>query len=80
MGVTLRYIQTENGHFLYEQKRHLTGPVWQRQIIRALDKAGFSVDEIVEIMRRVSNREYYFNRAFYRPVREVVQEQVELTF
>ena len=78
-GITMKYIQTESGKFLYEQKRHLKPETWTKQVINGLRKAGFSFEDVNTIMRTICNQNYYYNRSFYKPVCDTVREQIELT-
>lgn len=78
-GVELDYIISENGSFLYRQKRQISAKTWQDWIIRGLNRAGFGVDDIVRIVREVSNRNWFYNREFYKPPRDIVQRYIELS-
>lgn len=78
MGVTLRYVRTDIGQYLYEQKRHLLPKTWCKMLINGLRRAGFTDTEITSITAEVCNSDYYYNRRFYRPVRSIVQERIEL--
>lgn len=76
-GGPVRYIKTESGRLLYEQRKHLKPATWHH-VINGLRRANFPADEIPRILRRVCTEENYFNRTFFRPPRAVVQEQIEL--
>lgn len=77
-GIAVTCIQTPQGGFLYEQKRPLTFKGWLSMIIKSMFRAGFSPDEINSRVPEIATHENYFNRRFYKPVREVVQREIEL--
>lgn len=77
-GIVMRYVLTDTGRYLYEQKRHLMPGTWRKMLINGLRRAGFTESDISRICAEVCNGNYYFNRRFYRPVRFIVQERIEL--
>lgn len=78
MGVTYKYVIAPSGRFLYEQKRHLNINTWVTMICKGLLSRGFTWEDIEQRWNDIFNKNNYCNSSFYRPVRSMVQEQVEL--
>lgn len=78
-GVQYKYVVSPNGYFLYEQKRSLSCKAWVKMICKGLLSRGFSWEKIEEKWNDMFNKNNYFNSKFYRPVWQMIQEQIDLS-
>ena len=74
-GRTVRFIRTDTGDILYEQKKPLDLLPWRDRIVANMTKAGFSHDEIVDVLKQA--RWEYFNKKFYRDPKQIARRAVE---
>lgn len=74
-GRTVRFIRTDTGDILYEQKKPLDLLPWRDRIVANMTKAGFGHDEIVDVLKQV--RREYFNKRFYRDPKQITRRAVE---
>jgi dihydroneopterin aldolase len=76
MGITLEYIITDSGNYLYYQKISKSPQQWVKEIKNKLIKS--KCNNVNELMIKYCNNNNYFNKHYYKPVSSMCQMVFEL--
>ena len=77
MGKILRYAITPCGNYLYNQRKKSLID-WKNRLIKLLHEAKYTNDEIGQIIKCYSNKNWYMNEHYYKKPVSIVQRVNEL--
>lgn len=77
MGKILHYVITPCGNYLYKQRK-LNFSDWQNRLAKLLYNAKYEVEEIPDIIKCYSTKNWYMNEIYYKQPDNIVQRVNEL--
>lgn len=77
MGKTLYYVITSCGNYLYKERKK-SSTDWQKKLIKLLHEAKYTNDEIVEIVKCYSTKNWFMCENYYKKPEHIVQRVNEL--